>query len=78
MIRKSTIPNRARHRPKAQLKNLMNRAKILGLVRHLLTTFGGGLVVSGKLTEVDWNLAVGAIVTIIGVAWSYLSPEKQP
>ena len=75
---KKTIVNRARHRPKAKLSNIMNRAKILGIVRHVLTTFGGGLVVSGKLTEVDWNLAVGAIVTIIGVAWSYLSPEKQP
>jgi hypothetical protein len=75
---KKTIVNRARHRPKAKLTNLMNRAKILGIVRHVLTTFGGGLVVSGKLTEVDWNLAVGAIITLLGVAWSYLSPEKQP
>jgi hypothetical protein len=78
MNRKATIPNRARHRPKAKLENLMNRAKILGIVRHLLTTFGGGLVVSGKMSEVDFTSAVGAVVILVGAVWSYFSPEKQP
>ena len=76
--KKTTIPNRARHRPKAKLENLMNRAKILGIVRHILTTIGGGLVVSGKLSEVDFTAAVGAVITLVGVAWSYYSPEKKP
>jgi hypothetical protein len=75
---KKTIVNRARHRPKAKLTNIMNRAKILGVVRHLLTTYGGGMVIAGKVSESDFNLAVGAVITIIGFVWSYLSPEKQP
>jgi hypothetical protein len=55
----------------------MNREAILGLVRHLLT-FGGGFAVSGGyLAEADLPTAVGAALTLIGIVWSALSPEKK-
>jgi hypothetical protein len=43
---------------------------VLGLVRHLLT-FGGGLLVTRGLADASVvNEAVGAIVTLVGIAWS--------
>lgn len=43
---------------------------ILGVVRHGLTAAGGGLVASGVLDAAAAQTAVGAIVALIGVAWS--------
>ncbi|MBL4784189.1 MAG: hypothetical protein JKY49_02050 [Cohaesibacteraceae bacterium] len=55
----------------------MNKAKILGMVRHALT-FGGGLVVGkGWIDKAMMVEIVGALVTLIGIAWSYYAPEKQ-
>ncbi len=48
----------------------MNKAAVLGIVRHILT-FGGGMGVSaGYLAESDLTAAVAAIITIAGVLWS--------
>jgi hypothetical protein len=53
---------------------------VLGLVRHLLT-FGGGLLVTRGLADASVvNEAVGAIVTLVGIAWSIkikLSPPAK-
>jgi hypothetical protein len=43
---------------------------ILGIVRHLLTAFGGGLSAQGLATSDDIAAAIGAAVTLIGFAWS--------
>lgn len=43
---------------------------ILGLVRHVLTTIGGGLVTKGTLDEEMLSQVVGAIIALIGVGWS--------
>lgn len=42
------------------------------IVRHLLTTFGGGAVFSG--TDVD--AIVGALAVIIGIGWSIYEKRK--
>ncbi len=55
----------------------MNKLRILGLVRHLLTFAGGYLVASGKLDEGTVNEAGAALVVLIGAVWSYFSPEKK-
>lgn len=55
----------------------MNKEAILGLVRHVLTTFGGSLVTHGMLAEADLNVAVGAVVAIAGVAWSMVEKKKR-
>lgn len=43
---------------------------VAGMVRHLLTVAGGGLVSAGYMTGNDFADLVGAIATIAGVAWS--------
>lgn len=55
----------------------MNKEKVMGVIRHILT-FGGGYVTArGWLDEGTVTELVGAAVTIVGVAWSYFAPEKQ-
>ena len=55
----------------------MNREQVLGIIRHILT-FGGGLAVSwGWVGEADIPQVVGAVLTLIGVGWSFFSPTKQ-
>jgi hypothetical protein len=42
---------------------------VWSLVRHLLTAAGGGAVSAGWLSSDDLTAIVGAIVTLISVAW---------
>lgn len=53
------------------------QAAIAGLIRHLLTTFGGALVASGALSADDLSQAVGAILTLFGIAWSLISKRAK-
>lgn len=54
-----------------------NWTKISGLLRHILT-FGGGMVVAeGYIDETTMLEVVGAIMTLAGIAWSYMAPEKS-
>lgn len=55
----------------------MNKEQLLGLVRHVLTGFGGAAASTGYITESDYTLAVGAIVTLAGIIWSAFAPEKK-
>ena len=53
----------------------MKKTQILGIVRHVLT-FGGGLL-AGK-GVIDESVAVeitGALITLIGIVWSYLDKK---
>lgn len=43
---------------------------VLGLVRHALTFAGGLLVTKGLADASVVNEGVGAIVSLIGIAWS--------
>jgi hypothetical protein len=47
--------------------------ELQGIVRHSLTTVGGGLVTSGYLSSDDLSAGVGAVVVLLGIAWSILS-----
>ncbi len=48
------------------------KEKVLGLIRHALTTAGGSMVAGGFLTDVDLVAIVGGLVTLAGVVWSYV------
>ncbi len=48
----------------------MNKAAILGLLRHVLTFGGGAGVSAGYLVESDLTAAVAAIITLAGILWS--------
>ena len=56
----------------------MNKAKTLGLIRHILTYLGGVIAATGVgITESDITTAVGAVVTLVGMVWSWKAPEKK-
>lgn len=48
----------------------MNKEMILGFARHVLTFGGGFIVANGALTQPDLEMAIGAIITLAGIAWS--------
>jgi len=51
--------------------------KVLGLIRHALTTAGGSLVAGGVLVETDLMAIIGGIVTAAGVVWSYVEKQQR-
>jgi hypothetical protein len=48
-----------------------------GVVRHILTAAGGALVTKGVLGETELEMAVGALITIVGVVWSAIAKKKK-
>ena len=55
---------------------------ILGVLRHGLTAGGGALVTNGLANSQTLDEAVGALMTLVGVAWSiwekYKSKKQAP
>lgn len=43
---------------------------VQGIVRHVLTTAGGGLVANGYISGQQEQDAVGAIIVLLGIIWS--------
>lgn len=43
---------------------------IFGLLRHVLTMGGGALVTAGYVSAGDVETITGAVMALIGVAWS--------
>lgn len=41
-----------------------------GIIRHTITTLGGGLVADGVLSNDENSQLVGAVMTVLGIAWS--------
>jgi hypothetical protein len=57
-------------------EEVMNREQVLGLLRHLLTVLGGGLVAKGFIEESILLEGVGSITSIIGIVWSIADKRK--
>lgn len=55
----------------------MNATIIQAIVRHLLTTVGGGFLVSFGLAGATLDAVVGAVSTLAGVAWSIYDKRRQ-
>ena len=53
----------------------MNKAKIIGLIRHVLTFGGGYLVAKGIASDALVVEISAAIVTAIGGVWSILDKK---
>lgn len=47
-----------------------------GVIRHLLTFAGGVLVTMGYIDQGMMNELTGALMTILGVAWSIQAKKK--
>jgi hypothetical protein len=56
----------------------MNATIIQAIVRHLLTTVGGGFLMSFGVTGGTLEAVVGAISTLAGVAWSLYDKRQKP
>lgn len=56
----------------------VNKEQFLGFVRHVITFFGGILVARGKVDPTQIETISGVIVTVVGLVFSFLSPEKMP
>lgn len=57
------------------LLDLVNSDEFDGLVRHGLTTVGGGLVANGVFDATQWQTISGAVVIVVGVIWSIASKK---
>ncbi len=55
----------------------MNKAAVLGIIRHMLTFGGGAGVSAGYLAESDLTAAVSAIITLAGILWSVVDKLLQ-
>ena len=57
--------------------NLIPSSMLMGIIRHVLTALGGGLVASGDLDPQSLEVAVGAGMTLIGLIWSLIEKRKR-
>lgn len=53
------------------------KEQILGIVRHVLTFFGGILVMKGLLTDSSSQEIVGSATSLIGLVWSVVSKKDS-
>lgn len=53
----------------------MNKEMILGVIRHLLTAFGGAFAANGAVTSTDIETIIGGVVALVGVVWSVISKK---
>lgn len=47
--------------------------EVQGFLRHVLTTVGGGAIVTGNFDPTQWQTIVGGVVAVGGVVWSWAS-----
>ena len=50
--------------------DLLSSDEVDGVLRHLLTTTGGGLMAQGVVTSNQWTLISGGAVAVFGVLLS--------
>lgn len=55
----------------------MSLDSILSVVRHILTFGGGFLVTNGTLGQSEMETAVGAIITLAGIAWGIFDKKQR-
>lgn len=55
----------------------MNQTIVTAIARHLLTTVGGGFLMSFGITGTALEAVVGALSTLAGVAWSLYDKRSQ-
>lgn len=56
---------------------MFGKDQIFGFIRHALTLAGGVLVTKGVVDEASMLEAVGAIITLIGFAWSFRDKAEK-
>lgn len=56
----------------------MNKAQILGVLRHVLTFAGGFVVAKGWIDEGLVTELIGGVITLSGTVWSVIEKYKAP
>lgn len=56
---------------------MFTQEQILGFIRHALTLAGGALITQGYADETQLMEAVGAVITLIGFAWSFRNKREK-
>jgi len=54
----------------------MEKEQVYGLIRHGLTAAGGVCVTLGYIDEDVVPELIGALMTIVGIVWSYQAKKK--
>ena len=54
-------------------RNQMGDEKFMGMVRHVMTALGAVAVYYGMTDEATWVMVGGALTTMVGFLWSYMS-----
>ncbi len=54
----------------------MNKEKVLGIVRHVLTFGGGILIAKGIIDESTASEIIGGVITLVGAIWSVVAKNK--
>lgn len=54
----------------------INKEQFLSFFRHLVTFIGGALVAKGKLDPGSLETITGILVSLAGIVWGFLAPEK--
>ena len=55
----------------------MNQTIVTAVARHLLTTIGGGFLMSFGISGTALEAVVGALSTLAGVAWSIYDKRNK-
>ena len=53
----------------------MSKEKLLGIVRHILTFVGGGLVLLGYTDDAMIQELIGGTIALVGTVWSILNKK---
>ena len=54
----------------------MSKEQILGLIRHILTSGGGAILMLGYFDEALVTEVTGGLMTAIGFAWSVIDKHR--
>ena len=54
----------------------MSKEQILGLIRHILTSVGGAVIMLGYFDEALVTEVTGGLMTAIGFVWSVIYKYK--
>lgn len=54
----------------------MSQEQVMGIVRHVLTFVGGLAVAKGMIDSGTLAEGIGAVVTLVGLAWSLVAKRK--
>lgn len=55
----------------------MSKVKIMGIIRHILTFFGGMIATLGYVEESVVLELSGGLVSVIGAVWSLIDKNKN-